>query len=62
MMTGTGKYICDQEIFSRNRQLWVGCKASATQTKPTQWHPSGLHYCTRHAPEGAARLVCEKKA
>jgi hypothetical protein len=50
MVTADGKRVCDKEVWSRTRHLWVGCRKPATNTVESKWNVSGLDYCQCHTP------------
>lgn len=51
MVNATGKRICDKEIWSRKRNMWVGCCKPANVIVSSRWVCSGLDYCEKHAPK-----------
>jgi hypothetical protein len=62
MVTDQAKYICDREIFSRKKNMHVGCRRNAHyQIGSRKSVGTTLHYCAAHAPIDAVLIFGENK-
>ena len=48
MIQGDGKVVCDAEIWSRSRKMWVGCLKPAKYKGRSDYVVSGLDFCECH--------------
>lgn len=57
MITGDGKAICDREIKSRKKAMYVGCNRPAKYQIGSRVSVGmTLHYCSNHAPVDSVKI------